>query len=116
MTMYIVDCRYPLTTTPVGVPDFTLEVEAASPHHAIQVAEEIDAGDDFVAVGACDTLALIEMLRSHVRILAQFGLEMARKSREAESDVAEFEALVSANDISIPNSEDDDQDEDDEDE
>jgi hypothetical protein len=116
MTMYIVDCRYPLTTTPVGIPDFTLEVEASSPQHAIQVAEQIDAGDDFVAVGACDTLALVDMLRSHVRILAEFGLEMARKSREAGTDVAQFEALVCSNDIAMPDSEHDDQEDEDEDE
>lgn len=113
MSMYIVDCRYPRTTTPVGIPDFTLLVEAANTEDAMQRAEQADCGDDFVAVGACDALALVDMLRSHVRILAEFGLEMARKNRDA--DVAEFEALVSTNGISMPDSEDDDQeDEDDE--
>ena len=114
MSMYIVDCRYPFTTTPLGQPDFTLEVEANSPEHAIQVAEEMDDQDEYLVTGACETLPLVEMLRSHVRILAEFGLEMARKSREAGTDVAEFEALVSANGIAMPDGDEDDEDEDDE--
>lgn len=114
MSNYIVDCRYARSTTPVGQPDFTVEVEAADPQHAMRIVQDIPMDDEFSATGACETLSLVETLRSHVRILAAFGLEMARKSREAGTDVVEFEALVSANGISMPDSEDD-QEEDDKD-
>lgn len=100
MTNYIVDCRYIRTTTPVGVPDFTIEVEAECLEDAMRIAARSHAWDDFTVVGCQDTLSLIESLRSHVRILAEFGLEMARKNREA--DVAEFKALASINRIAVP--------------
>lgn len=105
MTNYIVDCRYIRTTTPVGIPDFTIEVEANDTEDAMQIAAQSHAWDDFTVVGCQETLSLVESLRSHVRILAAFGLEMARKSREA--DVAEFEALVSTNGIAAPEEDED---------
>ncbi len=108
MTNYIVDCRYIRTTTPVGVPDFTIEVEAECPEDAMRIAARSHAWDDFTVVGCQDTLSLIESLRSHVRILAAFGLEMSRKNREA--DVAEFEALASINRIAVPEEEDNQED------
>lgn len=102
MTNYIVDCRYIRTTTPVGVPDFTIEVEANDTEDAMRISAQSHAWDDFTVVGCQETLSLVESLRSHVRILAAFGLEMARKSKEAEADVTEFEALASVNGIVSP--------------
>jgi hypothetical protein len=103
MSMYIVDCRYIRTTTPVGYPDFTVQVEAVSPGHAMLLAEKTEAYADFVATGAHDTLALVSSLRYQLRILAQFGYEMARKGRE-------FEALASVNGIALPDEDDEDED------
>jgi hypothetical protein len=106
LTNYIVDCRYVRTTTPVGYPDFTVQVEATSPELAMLLAEKTEAYDDFVATGAHETLALISSLRYQNRILAQFGYEMACKSRETAGDVAEFNALVAANGITVPGQDD----------
>ena len=80
MTNYIVDCRYIRTTTQVGVPDFTIEVEAECPEDAMRIAARSHAWDDFVAVGACDALGLVKILREQVRTLADFAREAALKA------------------------------------
>lgn len=98
MSNYIVDCRYVRTTTPVGIPDFTVMVEAKSHEHAMLEAEKTaDAYGDFTAVGACETLALVKLLRDQVLSLAQFGDEMANKG--TRSDYEEFQALLKKHNI-----------------
>jgi hypothetical protein len=117
MTNYIVDCRYVRTTTPVGLPDFTLEVDAVNESDAnCAVAERASDDEDFVILSTKPTLDLIEELRSHVSILAQFGYEMACKTREATGDVAEFNALVAANGITVPGQDEEEGDEEEEEE
>lgn len=109
MTNYIVDCRYTRTTTPVGIPDFTLLLEAASTEDAIQRAEQSDCGDDFVAVGACDALGLVKILREQVRTLADIAREVALKSSTADDDIAELEALCLIHGITLPTYDEDDE-------
>ncbi len=100
MANFIVDCRYENTTTPLGQPDFTLEIEANSLDQAQERAAEEDTADHFIVTGACETLDLVKMLRQQVQALYGFAVDLLEK-RGVPQDGRDFDEVLAAQGITL---------------